>query len=92
MVSFLSRGALRGVRKAVVYVCSAAILCGVSRSAAAAVDQYIGKPIASVDLTVEGRPTNDAAVLSVLETQGRSTSIGDRRTRKHRPLVQPGSF
>ena len=62
-------GALGAVRKDIVCVCFAAILCGVSRSAAAAVDQYIGKPIASVDLTVEGRPTTDAAVLSVLETR-----------------------
>ena len=67
MVSSLPRGALRS--NAIVCVCFAAILYGVSRSATAAVDQYIGKPIASVDLTVEGRPTTDAAVLSVLETR-----------------------
>jgi outer membrane protein insertion porin family len=70
LVSSRHRGALRDVRTVVVVcVYMAAILCGVPRGAGAAVDQYIGKPIASVDLTIEGRPTTDAAVLGVLETR-----------------------
>jgi len=40
-----------------------------ARTARAAVDDYIGKPIASVRLVVEGRDTTDPAMTAVVETE-----------------------
>ena len=41
---------------------------GSNRSARAAVTDYIGKPIASVRLTIEGRDTSDPALAQLIET------------------------
>jgi outer membrane protein insertion porin family len=50
-------------------LCVVALLGGVATPAAAAVDEYIGKPIESVHVTIEGRETTDATLVSVLETR-----------------------
>jgi outer membrane protein insertion porin family len=49
-------------------LCVVGVLIG-SMPAAAAVDDYIGKPIASVRLLVEGRETTEASLVRVIETR-----------------------
>jgi outer membrane protein insertion porin family len=44
-------------------------LLGVAAAAGAAVDDYLGKPISSVNLFIEGRETTDASITQVVETR-----------------------
>jgi outer membrane protein insertion porin family len=46
-----------------------AVVIGLTAAAEAAVDDYIGKPIASVHLLVEGRETTEASLERVIETR-----------------------
>jgi outer membrane protein assembly complex protein YaeT len=61
-----------------------AVLCGsflcTAASASAQIDAYLGKPIATVRLVVEGRDTIDAALTDVVETTvGRPLSMAQVR-------------
>src|SRR5579862_2894460 len=52
-------------------------VCGISR---AAVDDFIGKPIGSVRLLIEGRDVSDPAISAFIETQvGQSLSMSQVR-------------
>jgi outer membrane protein insertion porin family len=58
-----------GPLKACATACALGVLCSLPEIAQAAVDDYLGKPIASVRLLVEGRETTDAALARVIETR-----------------------
>jgi outer membrane protein insertion porin family len=51
------------------WLCALGVLVGLAPAAEAAVDDYIGKPIASVRLLVEGRETTEASLVRVVETR-----------------------
>ncbi len=51
------------------WLCALGVLIGLAPAVEAAVDDYIGKPIASVRLLVEGRETTDASLVRVIETR-----------------------
>jgi outer membrane protein insertion porin family len=51
------------------WLCALGVLIGLAPAAVAAVDDYIGKPIASVRLLVEGRETTEASLVRVIETR-----------------------
>src|SRR5204863_9099 len=57
-------------------VCLLCILI-TGRAAEGAIDDYVGKSIASVHLVIEGRETSDPALVRVVETQpGQTLTIG----------------
>src|SRR5438067_1316850 len=49
-------------------LCTVLILCGAGRTLDAAVDDYLGRPIGSVRLTVEARETTDPVLTQLVET------------------------
>ena len=51
------------------WLCALGVLIALAPAAEAAVDDYIGKPIASVRLLVEGRETTEASLVRVIETR-----------------------
>jgi outer membrane protein insertion porin family len=51
------------------WLCALGVLIGLAPAAEAAVDDYIGKPIASIRLVVEGRETTEASLVRVIETR-----------------------
>jgi outer membrane protein insertion porin family len=51
------------------WLCALGVLIGLRPVAEAAVDDYIGKPIVSVRLLVEGRETTEASLVRVIETR-----------------------
>jgi outer membrane protein insertion porin family len=51
------------------WLCALGVLIGLAPAAEAAVDDYIGKPIASVRLLVEGRESTEASLVRVIETR-----------------------
>ena len=58
----------------------AVVLATRASFAAAAIDDYLGKPVASVRLVIEGRPTVDPVLTRVVETlAGRPLSMADVR-------------
>lgn len=50
------------------WVLACVAVAGGASPAAASVDEYLGKPIGSVRIAVEGRETNDPVLVSVVET------------------------
>jgi outer membrane protein assembly factor BamA len=51
-----------------IYLCVLCVLCGVSNRVFADVSDYLGKPIGSVRVVVEGRDSTDPALIQVIET------------------------
>ena len=70
----------------------AAVLCSVfvgTRPATAAVADYLGRPVASVHLAVEGHETTESMLTQVVETApGQPLSMSQVRD-EHHPSVQP---
>jgi outer membrane protein insertion porin family len=62
----LPQPALR--RFLLVVLCHLGVLCAAAAPAAAAVTDYLGKPIGSVRLVIEGRETTDATLTQVVST------------------------
>ena len=70
-------------------VCAGVLAAGAAR---AAVGDYLGKPVASVRLTIEGRETTEPALAQIVETQaGRPLSMVDVRESVRR-LFSLGRF
>jgi outer membrane protein assembly factor BamA len=65
----MSKGRLPRLRDFVGRLLCVLAVLDVATPTAAAVDEYIGKPIESVHVTIEGRETTDATLVSVLETR-----------------------
>jgi outer membrane protein assembly complex protein YaeT len=56
------------MRRLLCVLCGLCILCAGARRASAAVGDYIGKPVASVRIVVEGRDAADPMLTSIVET------------------------